>query len=292
MRPPFPGVVSNVIWIVSRLDAAKVSAFLPPALAPAAEMIGVLGIYDAPSGSPISPYARAFGGVTVEGHQSPDSRDAVYVIGDLVSANAIDAWRETYLDACLLGEPRVWREGELLHASVGTAGKEWMRVTVRQSGPPHAGVTGQDCYLSRNRRGVVRHVVSYYGAVAPCEVVSISIAESAPLAFAALKPEKILLGLTAQDLHTTWGESRPLPPDDTAHREATPRDLPALLRAVGLTPAEARLAALYGSGNSARQAAQRLGISEHTAKSTLKQVYGKLGLRKQSELGQLIARLG
>jgi DNA-binding CsgD family transcriptional regulator len=60
---------------------------------------------------------------------------------------------------------------------------------------------------------------------------------------------------------------------------------------MGLTPAEARLAALIGKGFTARSAAQELRISEHTARSTLKQVYGKLGIRKQAELGHFIARV-
>ena len=69
------------------------------------------------------------------------------------------------------------------------------------------------------------------------------------------------------------------------------RDPASLLRSIGLTPAEARLAVLYGNGRTARGAAQELGISEHTAKSTLKNVFVKLGVRKQSELALFIARL-
>lgn len=69
------------------------------------------------------------------------------------------------------------------------------------------------------------------------------------------------------------------------------RDAAQMLQLFGLTAAEARLGALIGVGLGAREAAAELQISEHTARSTLKTVYDKLGIRKQSELGHLVARL-
>jgi DNA-binding CsgD family transcriptional regulator len=69
------------------------------------------------------------------------------------------------------------------------------------------------------------------------------------------------------------------------------RDAAEMLQLFGLTAAEARLGALIGVGLGAREAAEELKISEHTARSTLKTVYDKLGIRKQSELGHLVARL-
>ena len=69
------------------------------------------------------------------------------------------------------------------------------------------------------------------------------------------------------------------------------RDAAQMLQLFGLTAAEARLGALIGVGLGAREAAEELRISEHTARSTLKTVYDKLGIRKQSELGHLVARL-
>lgn len=69
------------------------------------------------------------------------------------------------------------------------------------------------------------------------------------------------------------------------------RDAAEMLQMFGLTAAEARLGALVGVGLGAREAAVELKISEHTARSTLKTVYDKLGIRKQSELGHLVARL-
>jgi DNA-binding CsgD family transcriptional regulator len=40
-----------------------------------------------------------------------------------------------------------------------------------------------------------------------------------------------------------------------------------------------------------REAANRLGITEDTARTTLKRVFGKTGVSRQSELAALLARL-
>jgi DNA-binding CsgD family transcriptional regulator len=69
------------------------------------------------------------------------------------------------------------------------------------------------------------------------------------------------------------------------------RDAVQLLQLFGLTAAEARLAAMVGTGMPPKSAAAELNISEHTARSTLKTVYDKLNIKKQSELGHLVARL-
>jgi DNA-binding CsgD family transcriptional regulator/PAS domain-containing protein len=63
------------------------------------------------------------------------------------------------------------------------------------------------------------------------------------------------------------------------------------LRLLGLTPAEARLAALLGHGCSRADAAAALGITEATASDTVKQVYCKLDMSRQSELVRLVGRL-
>ena len=58
----------------------------------------------------------------------------------------------------------------------------------------------------------------------------------------------------------------------------------------GLTPAEARLASALAGGHALDDTAHRLGISRHTARSQLKQVFAKTGVRRQSELVFLLAR--
>jgi DNA-binding CsgD family transcriptional regulator len=62
-------------------------------------------------------------------------------------------------------------------------------------------------------------------------------------------------------------------------------------RLFALAPAEARVAALVGSGLSPRQAAEKLGISEGTVRTTLKHVFTKVGVSRQSELAVLLTKL-
>jgi DNA-binding CsgD family transcriptional regulator/PAS domain-containing protein len=66
---------------------------------------------------------------------------------------------------------------------------------------------------------------------------------------------------------------------------ATVRDL------LGLTLSEARLTSLIGAGFAPAQAAEKLGISEETARSSLKKVFAKTGVSRQNELAALMARL-
>jgi DNA-binding CsgD family transcriptional regulator/PAS domain-containing protein len=63
------------------------------------------------------------------------------------------------------------------------------------------------------------------------------------------------------------------------------------LRLLGLTPAEARVAALIGAGHSRREAADSLGISEWTAREALKRVFSKLNISRHSELVKIVHRL-
>lgn len=64
------------------------------------------------------------------------------------------------------------------------------------------------------------------------------------------------------------------------------------LQLLGLTPAEARIAALTGAGAAPRMVADQLGLTLNTVRSALKIVYGKLGIARQSQLATLVARLG
>jgi len=67
---------------------------------------------------------------------------------------------------------------------------------------------------------------------------------------------------------------------------------PSIIRDVlGLTLGEARIASLVGSGLAPRAAADKLGIAEETARSTLKRVFSKVGVARQSELAALMTRL-
>jgi DNA-binding CsgD family transcriptional regulator len=72
---------------------------------------------------------------------------------------------------------------------------------------------------------------------------------------------------------------------------AEPPD-PAVVRDIfGLTLGEARVASLVSAGVAPKEAADRLGIAEDTARNVLKRVFAKLDVSRQSELAALLARL-
>ncbi|MEC5292624.1 helix-turn-helix transcriptional regulator [Aurantimonas sp. C2-6-R+9] len=61
--------------------------------------------------------------------------------------------------------------------------------------------------------------------------------------------------------------------------------------ATGLTPAESRLAVALLEGESVIAYARREGLSEHTARSHLKQIRSKLGVTRQANVVAVLARL-
>lgn len=67
---------------------------------------------------------------------------------------------------------------------------------------------------------------------------------------------------------------------------------PALLRdLLGLTLSEAKVTALIGTGTSPQQAAERLGLAVDTVRKSLKSVFSKVGVSRQSELVALLAQM-
>jgi DNA-binding CsgD family transcriptional regulator len=62
-------------------------------------------------------------------------------------------------------------------------------------------------------------------------------------------------------------------------------------RVFGLTPAEANLASLIGTGVSLERAAQQLGIARETARNQLKAAFAKTDTHRQAELAALLSRL-
>lgn len=70
------------------------------------------------------------------------------------------------------------------------------------------------------------------------------------------------------------------PPDPTVVRDL-----------LGLTLGEARVASLIGHGLPPREAAEKLGIAEETARNTLKRVFAKVGVSRQSELTAMLSNL-
>lgn len=67
---------------------------------------------------------------------------------------------------------------------------------------------------------------------------------------------------------------------------------PSLVRdLLGLTFGEARVASLVGAGLSPGEAAHQLGITRETARYTLKRVFEKVGISRQSELAVMLTKL-
>lgn len=67
---------------------------------------------------------------------------------------------------------------------------------------------------------------------------------------------------------------------------------PAIVRdLLGLTLGEAKIAAMIGAGLSPRDAAEKLGIKEDTARTVLKKVFSKTGVSRQGELVALLTKL-
>lgn len=74
-----------------------------------------------------------------------------------------------------------------------------------------------------------------------------------------------------------------------------PKDVPTADVVQGLfdlTPAEAKLAALVAAGHAPREASLKLGVTEETARTTLKRVLAKTGLHRQADLVGLLRGSG
>lgn len=88
-------------------------------------------------------------------------------------------------------------------------------------------------------------------------------------------------------------------PADSTHRAllsivqtlGTMPELPVIERTFGLTPAEARLAALIATGSSPTVCARELNVKISTVRSQLNAVYRKTGAKGQSQLVALILSL-
>lgn len=75
------------------------------------------------------------------------------------------------------------------------------------------------------------------------------------------------------------------------HDPAQPADPLIVKDLLGLSLGEARLASLIGTGKSPREAAQRMGITEESARTILKRVFLKTNTSRQSELAALLSRV-
>lgn len=397
--PPFQKVATDVIWVGFRIDHAAVRPFIPAGLRLTDDSVGILGIYQAPTGTGLAPYTRGLVAVSLKGEDDPG--DGLFVLGNVMDEPAAGLVRRLYSGATHTGTARTWRDGELLRGVASVGGKDWLRAAVRPAGRPKTDLSGVDVFIGQTDRGLVRHADSYVADVDEAEVVMLEITDAAPPVFQAVRPREPLFAIQALRVISSWGEPKPVGQGSAsealsthltlienagraamlvradgmlveanagarallgaearsgqflfagqpglrrticeaiensrssarphlyepvvlglrdritvvahvlpaAHDDAGEdvavvlltdpkaqkgRDPVPTLQAFGLTAAEAKLAALVGGGLGVKGAAESLQISEHTARSTLKSVYEKLQIRKQSELGGLVARL-
>jgi DNA-binding CsgD family transcriptional regulator len=74
--------------------------------------------------------------------------------------------------------------------------------------------------------------------------------------------------------------------------EREPASVAALLhRTYQVTPAEARLAEILMSGRDLDAACEELGVTRNTVRTQLKQLFEKLGVKRQAELVALLLRI-
>ena len=78
----------------------------------------------------------------------------------------------------------------------------------------------------------------------------------------------------------------------TKLKASGPPDESVLRNALGLTPAEVRLAHVLSAGHDLEKAVAILGIKMPTARSQLRSIFSKTNTRRQAELMSLMARLG
>jgi len=95
----------------------------------------------------------------------------------------------------------------------------------------------------------------------------------------------------AVDLASMGGDQAALILINEPEQKGAPSLHKALEQAFGLTPAEARTAALVGSGLAPQDVADQLGITVGTVRCELKSVFEKLAISRQSELAALVVRL-
>lgn len=402
VQPPFHKLAIDVIWAGFRIDPVAVRPFLPDELVLAPASIGVLGIYQAPTGHGLAPYTRGIVGVSVEGVAGSDIGEGMFVMGTIMDPPGAATMRQLYAGATVEGTARTWFEDGMLLGAASVGGDDWLRAKIRPTGEIRRDLSGVDTFLGLTEAGLIKHADSTVADLADAEIISLEITDAAPDYMQALRPTEHVFGLYAPRVHSIWSEPRvvgvattgnaaavflgliedtgraaavvrqdgtllevnararqllgaegPKPGDlllsgmaaerqalcnalkhsvaRTGPRVSDPvligrpgggqllayvlplehgehgkdcalvlladtqgperRDAVQMLQLFGLTGAEAKLAALVGIGHPLRGAAAVLSISEHTARSTLKTVYDKLGIRKQSELGHLVARL-
>lgn len=108
---------------------------------------------------------------------------------------------------------------------------------------------------------------------------------------AALPSRRVLLvplDIAAVDDETGCGRTAAIYMGIPTNGEDIAFDTALLSRSLALTPGELHMAIAIAQGHSVRDAAQRRGIAESTARTLLKRILNKAGLSRQAELAAFI----
>lgn len=217
---------------------------------------------------------------------APHLRRAV-AIGDLLEMRALEAAAlRGAMDGLSVGIGVVDAKGAILHANAAA------RAMLAAEDGPIRSAQGR---LAGRREAATAELLSAFATAAEGDArlggrgigVVLGNADAAdppavahvlPLTGGALRP-----GLVPRATAAVFVNAPPaLPPPGT---------LATLSRALGLTPAEARLLERLAAGESMVEARAALGIAETTAKTHLGRIFEKAGVSRQAELMAMIARL-
>ena len=405
--PPYMTILKDLIYISYHADADQVRARLPPGLTPVAGATVTLAIMGTGAGFGISDVGIGFFAIVIEEHAAPDTSEAALFVEAVMSQSHCHLGHRHYGPFRPGGTEILFDADGLIHARMwADDGGEIVRATLRPTGPPQP-QAANDRYLGRTESGqLMAAFTTVTGPCAPCEVLSLTIAETASPIARALAPSEVLFGVHGPELLFCWSNPDPiehlsdltgglagraallrildrqaracailsvdgrvlhgnaaarrlldrlsparrdplrmavaadqarflaaltacafgrregqgdrlllraadggplilhLMPSDPVlagpgavlaliadPMEQQMRQDPGLLQLLGLTPAEARVAAAIGSGLPPRAAAQSLGLAESTVRSGLKVIFGKLGITRQTELVKIVMHL-
>lgn len=285
-----------MVWAAVAVDAAAARALVPADLELTAAHVGAACIWWTPA-------TRHFGAVTgvlvaveIAGFDTPDGIPGLYRCAEYFTEAALSGVGPAFSAGARRMDALAEADFDTMPVVATAQGEMLLIMSVR----PTAANTGNSStlnYVSRNSSGdLVSFDTPYDYRCMNAELVDLQFGPAMPEPIRALAPREGLFAYDFAELNFTF--SVPIKIDLAALRGRTrpaaarqPSDPGADLLKQGLTRAEVRLALEVGRGLTLRAAARELGVTESTARSTLKVVYDKLSVRKQSELARLVAGL-
>lgn len=294
--PPYHFEACRMVWAAVAVDAAAARALVPADLELTDAHVGGICIWRAAA-------TRHFGAVTgvlvaveVAGFDTPDGIPGLYRCAEYLTEPALSGVGPAFSAGALRMDALADADFDTRPVLATVDGELLLTMSVRPTAA-NPGSYHSLNYVSRNSSGeLVSFSTPYNFRCMDAELADFQFGAAMPEPIRALAPREGLFAYDFAELNFTF--SVPIPLDLAALRARTrpaagrqPSDPGADLLKRGLTQAEVRLALGVGRGLTLRAAALELGVTENTARSTLKQVYDKLSVRKQSELARLVAGL-